>query len=283
MIKIAFFGPWWTDCEQINKAYFQQTPDSKGIWGNIQAVSSFHDADYYIIIQEDTKISQALPSHKKIYIQREPDTIIPNKVFNKNKGAYLASFDNSYQFSVWWVEKNYDELKQLQFPVKTKALNTIQSLKQNTTGQKLRTEFALNFKNKYPEAIDIYGSLNTINTERIKKLPLNKLESTINYRYSFVAENSQQDNYFSEKIVDAYLSWSMPIYWGCPNILKYFPKDSLHIIDITKKSALDDVFELSQKPLMQTNVEAINQARSLILDTYNIWPSIHNIINNKLR
>ena len=38
------------------------------------------------------------------------------------------------------------------------------------------------------------------------------------YRYSVVIENVQERNYFSEKLIDALLCDTVPIYWGCPNL-----------------------------------------------------------------
>ena len=34
-------------------------------------------------------------------------------------------------------------------------------------------------------------------------------------------ENTSKPNYFTEKLVNAYYSGSIPIYWGDPNISKY--------------------------------------------------------------
>ncbi|MCH5377442.1 MAG: hypothetical protein JJ992_26070 [Planctomycetes bacterium] len=38
------------------------------------------------------------------------------------------------------------------------------------------------------------------------------------FRYSVVIENVRQENYFSEKLIDAVLCETVPIYWGCPNL-----------------------------------------------------------------
>lgn len=38
------------------------------------------------------------------------------------------------------------------------------------------------------------------------------------YRFSVVIENIRAQNYFTEKVVDAVLCETVPIYWGCPNI-----------------------------------------------------------------
>jgi hypothetical protein len=42
------------------------------------------------------------------------------------------------------------------------------------------------------------------------------------YRYSVVIENAREPDYFTEKLIDAILCLTVPIYWGCPNIGDYF-------------------------------------------------------------
>ncbi|MBR9842457.1 MAG: hypothetical protein GYB25_04810 [Rhodobacteraceae bacterium] len=41
------------------------------------------------------------------------------------------------------------------------------------------------------------------------------------YRFSVVIENVREPNYFTEKLVDAILCETVPIYWGCPNIDRF--------------------------------------------------------------
>ena len=41
------------------------------------------------------------------------------------------------------------------------------------------------------------------------------------YRYSVVIENVRERNYFSEKLIDAILCETVPIYLGCPNIADF--------------------------------------------------------------
>lgn len=67
------------------------------------------------------------------------------------------------------------------------------------------------------------------------------------YRYSVVLENVRERDYFTEKLVDAALCRTVPIYWGCPNIVDYFNPDGLIICEneaelragIAKASAQD--------------------------------------------
>jgi hypothetical protein len=49
-----------------------------------------------------------------------------------------------------------------------------------------------------------------------------KAEGLAPYRYSVVIENVREPGYFSEKLVDALLCGAVPIYWGAPDIGRYF-------------------------------------------------------------
>lgn len=42
------------------------------------------------------------------------------------------------------------------------------------------------------------------------------------YRYSVVIENSRERHYYTEKLIDAFLCRTIPIYWGAPNVSETF-------------------------------------------------------------
>ena len=49
----------------------------------------------------------------------------------------------------------------------------------------------------------------------------------------------------SEKPIDALLSWTMPIYWGCPNVSEYLPEGSYHHIkDIDDFKSIEQVIDI---------------------------------------
>jgi len=66
----------------------------------------------------------------------------------------------------------------------------------------------------------------------------------------------------------------MPIYWGCKNIDKFLPKGSYINIDINKSGVEDEIIMISKSNLFEENIESIKEARKIILDKYNIWPTI---------
>ena len=49
-----------------------------------------------------------------------------------------------------------------------------------------------------------------------------KHSSLVPFQFSVIMENSEHPNYFTEKILDAFATRTVPIYWGCTNIDKFF-------------------------------------------------------------
>jgi len=81
-------------------------------------------------------------------------------------------------------------------------------------------------KDYFGERIDIFGrGINEIE---------DKWDALDRYKYHIALENSVVEDYWTEKLSDAYLAGCYPIYYGCPNIEKYFDISSLARINITQ-------------------------------------------------
>lgn len=78
------------------------------------------------------------------------------------------------------------------------------------------------------------------------------------YKFTIVIENSEEDNYFTEKIIDPILCGTIPIYIGSPKLSTIFNKEGIiqvrDIEDIEKKLDLlnDDLYK-SMIPAMIEN------------------------------
>ncbi|RVY30032.1 fucosyltransferase [Helicobacter pylori] len=60
----------------------------------------------------------------------------------------------------------------------------------------------------------------------------NKSEFLSQYKFNLCFENSQGYGYVTEKIIDAYFSHTIPIYWGSPSVAKDFnPKSFVNVHD----------------------------------------------------
>ena len=67
----------------------------------------------------------------------------------------------------------------------------------------------INILSKYKK-VDIGGKCRN----NINKIIKNKIDFLSEYKFSIAMENSNGDGYLSEKIVDSFLSGTIPIYYG---------------------------------------------------------------------
>jgi len=112
---------------------------------------------------------------------------------------------------------------------KKKLVSTIASAKRMTAGHMLRHQFIQNFRNK----MDVYGrGYNPIEY---------KLIGLKDYAFSLTIENTNKDYYFTEKLLDCFMTGTVPIYWGCPSIGDFFNTDGMIIIN----NDMNKVFENS--------------------------------------
>ena len=172
---------------------------------------------------------------------------------------------------------SFKELESLPLPTKPKTLSCIASInKAAFAGHLKRSEFVRSFQNLIThkgESItcDFYGN----GIQAISQ----KSKGILPYQYSIAIENSQTPHYFSEKIIDCFLGYCMPIYCGAPNIYEYFPKESLVLIDINQpESAYEIITQAIQNNLWQKNQDAILEARRLCLYKYNFIYGMGQII-----
>jgi hypothetical protein len=67
----------------------------------------------------------------------------------------------------------------------------------------------------------------------------------------------------------------MPIYYGCQNITEYFPEESMIRIDPRiPEEALLTIQDALDRNKWKTNLSFIAEARELILNKYQFFPSI---------
>lgn len=102
---------------------------------------------------------------------------------------------------------------------KSKLISIISSNKTQLIGHQLRHSVINAFKDK----LDVFGrGYNPVDY---------KLTALKDYAYSIVIENSKQDYYFTEKLLDCFVTGTVPIYWGCPSIGDFFNLDGMIIFD----------------------------------------------------
>ena len=65
-------------------------------------------------------------------------------------------------------------------------------------------------------------------------LPPDKKEPLFDSQFHIAIENAQRQNWFTEKLMDALQTKTIPIYWGASNISNYFNLEGMYIVNSVK-------------------------------------------------
>jgi GT2 family glycosyltransferase len=139
-----------------------------------------------------------------------------------------------------WIRKDNFKIHN-----KTKKISMIYSDKTFSGGHRLRHEVASRIR-----GIDLFGSGSLTPIQ-------SKEEGLTDYMFSIAIENSNQKNYFTEKILDCFAVGTIPIYWGCSNIHEFF--DSKGIIPFSSVEELEKIVAEINEEVYHKNIQAIQR------------------------
>lgn len=152
---------------------------------------------------------------------------------------------------------------------KFKLISFITSNKNFCSGHQFRLDCVDEIKINNPK-VDIFG-------RGINPIP-SKLDGLKDYYYSIAMENASTPFYYSEKILDCFLAGTVPIYYGCPNIEKFFNIKGI-ITFHTKKELIDIINNITPQFYLD-NLEAIKENYNI---AKNVWVDNDRFFNNYLK
>ena len=273
------------------KLFEKQLPGFLQSKGNIFKINSKEDIIWDLVVVYDCILDSVSIKHKKnglLFISGEPPMVgVYSKLF-LNQFDYIISshtkikYPQNYflQQSLPWyygydfandsINYTFNDLENRDpFIKKAKKISFITTNRNFLPGHILRVKFLEEIQKKYSDYVDIYG---------IGFHPINdKAEAIDPYCFSICIENSNIDNYWTEKIADAFLGYSVPIYYGCKNISSYFSTDSFIAIDLKdKKATFSQIEKIIQNTKMIYNekLSALIESRKKCLYEYNVFFSI---------
>jgi len=265
--------------------------DESSRWKDMVSVEDFRDADYLVVFNTPTvDLMRFFPPEKIFYFKGEPEEF----EFSRHMWDNVDSKSHIYPRPVnhWHSKKSYSWFKSHDFPEKTKDLSWVttnagdgsareQGL-QVLPNQKRRMDFLIHFLKKYPNNLHLFGrGLN--NYIKYQNFVFNhgqlsnKWDGVKDFRYTISFESSIQSGHFTGKLIDGILAGCMPIYYGCSDLENYIPKDSFLRVDLKKDldSVCDEVIEIIKSDLREQHLDAIREAKELLLDKWNIWNIIY--------
>jgi hypothetical protein len=258
----------------------QQTPARSGIWrGHKFFVDEPGEADVVVVhghVGVDWKrvFEVTAPRENVWLILGEP----PNEFtasWNNAPKRYTKIFTSDDRQSSprhvvgncmlpWWVSKSYDELRAMAPIAKSADLSWVTSTLTSTEGHRRR--MAYYDRIRHTPGLHMFGrGFNPV---------ADKWEGLAEFRYSIAFENFSNTCYWTEKIMDVYLAWGMPIYFGCTNLSRWFPAKSFVQLDPNHPDPVGFLREVTAGGQRERNLDAIAEARRRVLDDYNLFELI---------
>ena len=273
------------------KLFIKQLPDFFQKEGIIFKINSSEDRLWdFVVVYEDIDIEQTI-SFKKgglLFFSGEPPFVKVysrdflhqfNHIISSHSNKRNTPFYHKTQQSLPWyfgygfkektINYSYEQLeKMVAFP-KTKKISFITSDREYLPGHASRLNLLKEIQKRYNKEIDFFG-------KGIKEID-DKAEGLLPYQFSICIENSNIEDYWSEKIADAFLGFTVPVYFGCKNIDLYFPNKSyipLNIKNSTSVFAIIDKLLANSDNIYQEYLPGVIEARKRLIYKYNVFQSI---------
>jgi hypothetical protein len=192
---------------------------------------------------------ERIPGYEFIGIEWEPDEVSHlEKQFIENHKKYdillttneltLTQCSNAVLFipASTWIPSNVYE--NIDISCKRRIISNLSNSKLVTPDHHLRRNMYMNQLNiNSPIPCDwlrskINNNLPNINNNKfIGKSCSAKTDLFLSYQFSMVFENVKKNNGFTEKLIDCLITKTIPIYYGAPNIDKWFDTRGWIILD----------------------------------------------------
>lgn len=265
--------------------FFRQTPNNDGKWGQVQITyDSLSECDMIIVFNQypENQFNVKVRKGGRILIVQEP-AYYKNRYYVEKSWEYdkvISHFNPKNNIRIpamlpWMVDRDYTYLKSFDINSIERSENVvwITSTGNQNPGHQPRLDF-LGKLQSLKEGFSLFGrGINPIN---------DKFDELVKTKYSIAIENYSNSDYFTEKVIDSFLSGSFPFYYGCTNLEDYFPKNSFQYIDIhDHERSLALIEETIKNKSWEKNVKYINEARRLILDEYQFFPAINKLLDDE--
>lgn len=273
----------WTSSQELCEIWKRQ---SKGdlCWGEIEVTSDDGPVDYYAVINHPHAATDDLRPDRTIIFHMEPRCAVLGwgqwAAPDPREFLQVRSHDRYRNVAEWHLDMTYAELID-QSPSKTRGLSAVVSGKVTAPGQRLRVAF-LHHLETLGFPVDIYGHETPHGFSSYQgSLPyMNKKDGILPYRYTFNAENNAENNYFSEKIVDAILGECLCFYWGCPNLEDYIdPRAFIRLPLDDHKESHRIVDEAIRSDQWSERIDVIRAEKQRILDEYQFFPTLSRVVH----
>ncbi|MBN9458521.1 MAG: hypothetical protein J0I54_17965 [Bosea sp.] len=229
LVRLDTCAPKWP--------WLRQTPAKSGSWGSFQfqVDRNVEQCEAWAVFESIEASAKCIcQPDRTVFITGEPSDIGRYHPKFLAQFAYVISGRNDLSHPrqirlqpshPWFVERDLDELIIMSPPAKDRDICVLISDKAFTEGHRRRLAFVDRLREIYP-AIDVFG-------RGIRPFD-SKWDTLVPYRYTIVLENSDEPDFVTEKMPDAWLAFCHPIYSGCINADRYASPNAFTRIDLAE-------------------------------------------------
>jgi hypothetical protein len=262
----------------------RQTPNQSFKWKGITFTEEdVEECDFLVILDyPKNDFSVKVNKNNILHICLEPANEVSKyrQFANKQVSVVFNQYQNREKFVFsqpalpWHLDQDYDFFKNL----KSSDLSKEDKIVWVTSNQRSSIQH-----NQRMDFLDSLVDLPFVELFGRGICPIDsKWEVMKSSKYAIAYENFKNDYNWTEKISDCFLSYTMPLYFGCNRIEEYFPKEAIIQIDPKDKHIKLFLKEIVASKRYENSLEAIIQARNLVLEKYQLFPFLESIIQSKL-
>ena len=266
--------------------WLRQTPQGGGLWADDQFVVNDPNASALFVIDDAPQgFATKTPVERRVFVVTEPTGVRSyNRAFLEQFGLILSpfSFDTGKvplkitQTGLPWFygmtftdsgvkpTLSFEDLVSLTPETKQATLSVVCSTKSNLPRHRERLTFLSALKDRLGDRLIIRG--------RGFTPIMDKAEAIAGSRYHLVLENNDLGCFWTEKLADAFLGWSLPLFAGPRAAVNDFPDGSLVFIDLENpQAALAKVVSILDADPYEQKLPLIAAARQKLLYEHNFF------------
>jgi hypothetical protein len=205
---------------QADVVIFINTIEDKVLRHDHHAILFFHEPLDYAHLYQSEIHEDHFPKANLEVVSHLPS---PSFFIKNSEGI---KFHRSIPYVHFHHNATYDQLNSIDEAKRTKLICSITTGLKGIPGYQNRRLFLERFSESNP-FFDLFGKFNKLSAAipSYRGQCISKWKIVNQYKYSLVIENSTDDYYISEKIFDALICGSMPIYYGSNKIYEVIPKE----------------------------------------------------------
>lgn len=253
-------------------------------------------ADVWIVIEAPEPYDLTCSSDRTVFVAAESMWGPGREAEYPARQQYLRQFDTVYTFQdlywprvqfappflPWMINANHGAsifsrhardvryFRDLRELPKPRPLSVLCSTKTYTEGHRLRLRFVEALAAELGDDMDWYGNGRLSVPE--------KWDAIAPYRFHLVIENQCSYGVITEKLIDSFLGLAHPIYYGAPDVARYFPAEAVTSINIRDFTASLETIRSAIDVSESADIDvSLLEAKDIVLRDWNLFERLARI------